>query len=245
MSGRGRLTVVGTGIRLASQVTLEALAHVEQAERLFFLAGDLATARWLRRLNPSAESLFDCYAEGRPRLESYALMTARVLAAVRDGRQVVAAFYGHPGVGVHPAHAMIREARAAGYRADMLPGISAEACLVADLGVDPLHAGWQSYEAWAFVATRPRFDARAALILWQVGLVFEDSIRFSGASDRRGLIAIARALGRAYAPSHRVILYEASPFPVSVPRIESMPLDTLARARVSTSTTLFVPPRAS
>jgi uncharacterized protein YabN with tetrapyrrole methylase and pyrophosphatase domain len=238
----GSLTVVGTGIRLAGQMTLEALEQVKHAERVFYLAGDMATARWLQQLNPTAESLFDCYAEGRPRADSYTEMVARVLQAVRAGQRVAAAFYGHPGVGVDPAHRMIKQARQEGYRAQMLPGVSAEACLVADLGVDPLLQGWQSYEAWAFVAQRPRFDPRHALVLWQVGLVYQQSISFSGALDPRGLPAVASALKATYPPSHRVVLYEASPFPVSDPRIEPRRLKDLTKASVSTATTLFVPP---
>ena len=53
----------------------------------------------------------------------------------------------------------------------MLPGISAEDCLFADLGVDPAEAGCQSYEATRFLERRPAIEPRAALILWQIGVV--------------------------------------------------------------------------
>jgi uroporphyrin-III C-methyltransferase len=238
----GSLLVVGTGIRLGGQITSEALDHIRRAERLFYLSGDLAAARWLGRLNPHASNLFDCYAEGRPRLASYAEMVERVLTAVREGHQVVAAFYGHPGVGVNPSHEMIRRARDEGYPARMLPGISSEACLIADLGIDPLKPGWQSYEAWAFLAHRPRFDPRFSLVLWQVGLIYQSSISFSGVTDARGLRDLARLLRRHYPSDHEAILYEASPFPIADPRVEGCALAELAAAKVSTSTTLYLPP---
>ena len=50
----------------------------------------------------------------------------------------------------------------------MLPGVSAEDCLVADLGVDPGEHGWQSWEATGFLLRGFRPDPTAGLVLWQV-----------------------------------------------------------------------------
>jgi hypothetical protein len=238
---QGSLTIAGTGIRLVGQVTLEALDHIRRAERLMYLAGDGATAHWLQQLNPAAESLSDCYAEGRPRERSYEEMTERILQPLREGYRVSAAFYGHPGVGVDPAYAAIRRARQEGYPARMLPGISAEACLIAELEVDPLEQGWQSHEAWAFVIRRPVFDERCPLVLWQIGLVFQESVDFSGAPNRRGLHALMKLLRLHYAASHQVVLYDASPFPVCQSRIERIALRDLPDVDVRLSTTLYMP----
>ena len=238
----GSLTIVGTGIRLGAHLTQEALAHIRRAERFFFLSGDPATARWLQRLNANAESLADCYVEGRPRAAGYAEMAARALAAVTSGQRVVVAFYGHPGVGADPTHAMLAQARALGYTARMLPGISAEACLVADLGVDPLRPGWQSYEAWTFLLTRPRIDVRMSLVLWQIGLIYERGVSVVGRQHPRGMKDLARALTARYHSRHSVVLYEASPFAIADSRIEHCAVRDLPTAPVRTSTTLYVPP---
>jgi hypothetical protein len=241
VSAQGTLTIAGTGIRLVAQVTLETLDHIKRADRLLYLAADTATARWLQQLNPAAESLSDCYAEGRPRELSYQEMTERILRPLREGYRVSAIFYGHPGVGVDPAWAAIRRARQEGYPARMLPGISAEACLIAELEVDPLEQGWQSHEAWAFVSRRPVFDERCPLVLWQIGLVFQESIDFSGAPNRRGLRALMKRLRIHYAASHQVVLYDASPFPVCQSRIERIALRDLPHVDVRLSTTLYIP----
>ncbi len=240
----GSLTILGTGIRLASQITLEALEAIKSADVVLYLAGDAATPAWLRQLNPSAESLSDCYREGRPRSSTYREIAGRILSHVRAGRRVAAAFYGHPGVGVNPAHAALRRARREGYPARMLPGISADACLVAELGVDPLVLGWQSHEASEFLSTRPKFDPRCALVLWQLGLIYQPSISFSGHTNPRGVADLARALRASYPASHGVVLYEASPFPVCDSRIEPAPLRELATRVVRLGTTLYVPPLA-
>lgn len=217
------------------------LDHLRRAERVLYLAGDAAMALWIQRLNATAESLW-FYRERRPRIETYREMVDRILGAVREPARVVVAFYGHPGVGAYPAHVAIRRARREGYPVRMLPGVSAEACLVADLAVDPLERGWQSHEAWRFIAGRPRFDARSPLILWQLGLIYQRGVDFSRRSDPKGLGDLVRTLRTSYPPTHRVVLSEASPLPMCDSRIEPMPLRDLPTATIRTSTTLYVPP---
>src|SRR5439155_7912373 len=59
---RGSLVVVGTGISLVGQMTLEALARVKRADAVYFVVTNPATEAWIKRLKPSAVSLEDCYA---------------------------------------------------------------------------------------------------------------------------------------------------------------------------------------
>ena len=132
------LIVVGTGIRTTGQLTIETIACMQRADQLFYVVADPIAEEVIRRLCPDgAESLYGLYGEGKPRPQTYQEMVDRVLASVRAGQRTVAAFYGHPGVFAYSLHESIRRARAEGYRARMLPGISAEDCLFADLGVDP------------------------------------------------------------------------------------------------------------
>ena len=98
-------------------------------------------------------------------------MTEAILEPVRAGKRVCAAFYGHPGVFVLPSHEAVSRARAEGFDASMQPGVSAEDCLVADLGVDPGVNGLQSYEAGDFLRRRPATEPTTALVLWQIGVV--------------------------------------------------------------------------
>ena len=59
----------------------------------------------------------------------------------------------------------------------MEPGISAEDCLYADLGIDPGSVGCQHYEASQFMFYRRRIDPSAYLVLWQVGIAGDRSLR--------------------------------------------------------------------
>ena len=242
---RGSLVVVGTGIKFAAHTTPEALAAIEHAERLFYLVTDPVAEEWIRRLNPTATTLEDCYAEGKPRTKTYRDMTRRIVSAVRDGFRVCAAFYGHPGVFADTPHDAIRRARREGFPARMLPGVSAEDCLFADLGVDPGVNGCQSFEATDFLAYRRKFDPSSALILWQVGVLGEPSIRKEASCRPERLRVLTDVLRRYYPPRHRVTLYEAAPYTICDPRVVRMPLATLPRATVFTMATLYVPPKPS
>jgi precorrin-3B methylase len=238
----GRLTIVGTGFVAAGHTTLEALSYMRGASKLFFLVSDPVTSRWLRSLNPTAESLADAYATGRPRERSYEEMVERMLAPVRAGEEVCGAFYGHPGVFVDPSHVAVARARAEGYEARMLPGISAEDCLFADLGLDPGEHGCQSFEATDFLVHRRRFDNRSLLVLWQIGAIGVFTFRPGSLWSRKGLRVLAETLGRHYRPQQEVVVYEASPFPVCPPKIARLPLADLPRAEVTLASTLVVPP---
>ena len=145
---RGSLVVVGSGIRIVGQLTVEAIAHIRTAERVLFVVTDSVAEVVVERLNPGrCESLDGFYAAGKPRAETYNQMAGRILECVRSGLKVCVVSYGHPGVFADPTHSAIRQARAEGYDAQMLPAVSAEDCLFADLGIDPAASGCVSLEA--------------------------------------------------------------------------------------------------
>jgi hypothetical protein len=234
----GSLVVVGTGIGFA-RITLEARAALAGAEGVLYLVPDAISEAALLDLSPQAQSLAGLYEEGVSRRVAYERMVEAILAPVRAGRRGCAAFYGHPGVFVLPSHEAIRRARAEGFAAEMLPGVSAEDCLVADLGVDPAASGWQSYEATKFLERRPAVEPGAALVLWQVGVV--GSAEHTTEPVSPGLDALVDALLALYSAEHEVVVYEASSYPGVAPHVHAVPLGRLARA-VTPASTLYVPP---
>lgn len=240
--GRGRLTVVGTGFLVAGQTTPEALACMRQADRLLFLVAEPATRLWLEGLRPHSLNLAGSFWEGRPRMESYEEVVERILQPVRDGLWVCAAFYGHPGVFVHSSHAAVRRARAEGYEAEMLPGVSAEDCLFADLGVDPALHGCQSFEASNFLLRRRKVDASAALVLWQIGALGTTTYSKRTLWNRDGLDLLVEALLETYPPEHAAVVYEATLYPTCDPLIQRVTVATIPSTKVSTYSTLYVPP---
>jgi uncharacterized protein YabN with tetrapyrrole methylase and pyrophosphatase domain len=237
---QGSLTVVGTGIDIGGHFTPQARASFEHAGEAFYLVADPVAAAWLEEINPRARSLHQFYVTGEPRVEAYEAMVDAILEPVRAGRDVCAAFYGHPGVFVYAGHKAVKRARGEGFGAWMLPGISSLDCLFADLGIDPGRTGCQVHHATEFLLRRARPDASATLILLQISVI---GVRRSvERPDWSRLPVLVEYLSGFYPGDHEVIAYEASPYPVAAPVVERMPLSNLAQADLATGMTLVVPP---
>lgn len=237
----GSLTVVGTGIQLAVHATPQIRSALEAADEVLYLVTDPLTTMWIERLNPEARSLAHLYEPGKKRSETYAAMVEEILDRVRGGREVCVAFYGHPGVFVDPGHEAVRRARLEGFPARMLPGISAEDCLFADLGIDPADAGCQSYEATALLVYGYAVEPAALLVLWQVGFLGELTTPTS--APRPPLALLVEYLERFYPKDHGVIIYEASSYVICQPLIRRFSLAELAEAEMRPMATMVVPPR--
>ena len=238
----GSLVVVGTGINGPGQTTPEAVACIGRADKLFYAVTDPTTEFWLRQLNPTATSLSRLYAVGKKRSVTYAEMTDAIVASVQSGLDVCVAFYGHPGVLVTAAHAAIERVREAGGRARMFPGISADACLFADLGVNPGEQGIQSYEATDFLLSRRRFDPTGNLLLWQIGVLGESRTRTGVIFRPRRMQVLVDRLLKQYPATHRVVLYQAPSFAADRFTMRRIALERLPRAKVPPMAMLYVPP---
>lgn len=239
---KGSLVVVGTGIRTVGHLTMEAVAWIKQADKVLYVVGDPVAELMLKELNPGgAESLTGMYAEGKQRLDTYNQMVERTLECVRAGMLTCMACYGHPGIFVYPSHESIRRARAEGYSARMLPGISSEDCLFADLGVDPGTSGCQSYEATDFLLNGRTIDPSSSVVLWQIGVVGDATFKASG-YDLSAMPLLVERLLSIYPASHPMYLYEAAVFHGCDPIIRQITAAELAYGPLSAGYTLYIPP---
>ncbi len=238
----GELIAVGTGIRVVGQLTTEAIAWMRRADRLLYILADPVAETVIRQLNPQgAESLMKLYGEGMPRLESYQAMAGRIVDCVRAGLVTCAVTYGHPGVFALPIHEAIRRVHAEGYPARILPAISAEDCLFADMEIDPARHGCQSYDATDFLLHGRTIDPTAAVVLWQIGVVGDPLYR-SGGYDLSIMPLLIERLGQFYPPGHVASVYEAAVLPGAAPSIRPTPLEQLHQAALSSASTLYIPP---
>jgi hypothetical protein len=129
--------------------------------------------------------------------------------------------------------------RAEGYEATMLPGISTEDCLVADMGVDLSQSGYQCYEASNFLVCAKLPDVAAALILWQIGVIGQVKC---GVGREDGLQILTERLLSFYPADHQVAIYEAATLPVCDTVVTRIALRNLPDCPVSPISTLFIPP---
>jgi uncharacterized protein YabN with tetrapyrrole methylase and pyrophosphatase domain len=243
---KGSLTIVGSGIQAVRHLTFESKMAIEQADKVLYLVTDPVSELWVKKMNPNSESLRSFYVEGKYRLDMYKQMTELTLKYLREGLNVCVIYYGHPGVFVNPSHNSIKQARAEGFDAIMLPGISAEDCLFADLGIDPGRLGCESFETSEFLYYGRKFDTSSHLILWQIGVIGDLSIS-PGRDTKPGLNILANYLQEYYDRDHEVCIYQASEYIICKPIIQYLPLYMLAteEARVNGFSTLYVPPKRS
>ena len=237
----GSLVCVGLGMTLGSHLGPLARSYIEQADVVFAGVSDGIVELWLQRMHKDVRSLQPYYHEGKSRMKTYRQMVEAILTEVRAGKKVCGVFYGHPGVFAWAPHKSIEIARSEGYVAHMEPGVSAEDCLYADLGIDPGTFGCQHYEASQLLFYQRRIDPTAYLVLWQAGLVGDQSLtRFStGAAYRQVLVDV---LARDYPLDHEVIIYRAPTLPIQQARIERVPLGELTQAELGMADTVVVPP---
>jgi uncharacterized protein YabN with tetrapyrrole methylase and pyrophosphatase domain len=237
---RPHLVVVGTGIQASAHVSRLAESHVATADKVLYLATDAAACAWITAHNAAAESLGRFYAAGKRRAQTYEEIVEHVLSFVRAGLHVCLVVYGHPGVFAYATHESIRRARSESYDARMLPAISAEDCLFADVGVDPADFGCQSYEATDFLVHDRVIDSTASLVLWQVGVVGTTSHVVQ--CDDSGLSVLIDVLVARYGAHHEVVLYLASAHPIVPPMVRRLAVQDLRTVDVPKMATLYVPP---
>ncbi|ALM90264.1 methyltransferase [Alteromonas stellipolaris LMG 21856] len=239
IESKGSLVVVGTGITVSGQMTLITESLLKTADIVLSVVTESALVN-LQMINSNVVCLRHLYEQGKSRALTYQKMTQRIVDEVKTGKKVVAAFYGHPGVFVNPSHEAIKQLKEEGYDAEMLPGISAEDCLVADLGLDPAHYGCQSYEATQFLLRQYTLDPHMMQIIWQIGSI-ADFTHNKHRTSHPGLTQLRNELLKYFSPEHTIIVYEASTIPIAAPRIEYLELKDLAAVIPKPITTLVIP----
>jgi hypothetical protein len=111
--------------------------------------------------------------------------------------------------------------------------------------VDPATAGCQTYEATNFLVRQRRVDPYAGLVLWQIGVIGDRSVRKPGTYSRRGIDALIQTLSEIYGADHNVTVYRAAEWPIGEPYIRSLAVADLHRAKITPLSTLYVPAKGT
>lgn len=234
------LTLVGTGIKFLSHLTTEAKAHIEQADCVLYLVNEPAMKAWIEETNRNAEALDFLYAKQGSRTESYQQITRYIVDIVKSEQHVCVALYGHPTVFAQPALHAAEETRKLGIETRILPGISAEDCLFADLGINP-GSGCLSLEATDLLIHDRLIDPTCHVILWQIGLT--GIITHTENPDPKpGLALLADQLKKTYSENHPITLYVAAQYPSFEPQTIELTLNELADSHPPRLATLYIPP---
>lgn len=235
------LTIVGSGIKFMSHLTIEAKAHIEHADIILYLVNEPAMREWLMSLQARALSLENHYQQHTFRQDTYHAITETILHSLDDEKHVCVVLEGHPTVFAQSALSAAKQAKQRGMTVTILPGISADAYLFAELHIDPGSTGCLSYEATDFLIYKRLVDAASHLILWQVSVI--GMLKNNAAHcHRAGTQILVDRLSEFYDLEHEVILFEGSQYPHIASKIERLTLANLTDATISRITTLYIPP---
>ncbi|MDO6433016.1 SAM-dependent methyltransferase [Flavitalea sp. BT771] len=236
----GSIIVAGSGITLG-QMTMETQNYIKTADVVYYVLTDIVTESWVTENARIAHSMKEYYEEGVGRIHTYIKMANTVLDAARQGHNVCALFYGHPGIFVTPSHEIVRIARAEGIPARMLAGVSAEDCLVADFGFDPGKTGCAAYEATQLLAYPKKLDTAAWLIIWQPEATGD--VAYTKNRQYAQKVQILRDyLLKFYLPDTKAAVYEANTYSIGAPKIEWKMIKDLCDFELSGISTLVIPP---
>ncbi|KAI1360941.1 hypothetical protein F5Y08DRAFT_316130, partial [Xylaria arbuscula] len=173
-------------------------------------------------------------------------MAEVMLKSVRTGLNVVGVFYGHPGGFVSPSRRALTIARSEGYKSLMLPGISAEDCLFADLLIDPSYPGLQTVEATDLMIRNRPLQTSSHVVIYQVGFMGQGDFNFKGIKNDKFHYLVQR-LEMEYGVDHPIINYKAAVSPLAQSTIQRYTIGALSTADVQgtidSTSTFYIPPK--
>ncbi|KAG9091311.1 hypothetical protein FS749_016640 [Ceratobasidium sp. UAMH 11750] len=237
---RGSLTIAGSGIASVSHMTLQTLSYLKSADKVYYIVCDAVTEAFIQ--DNSKGNYFDLsafYDKDKHRYKSYVQMSEAMLKDVRAGQDVLGIFYGHPGVFVSPSHRALTLARREGYDAKMLPGISAEDYMFADLEFDPAQYGCMTREHRGY-----DYGLSGEYISSSTSCF---GLKSPGIIQKSKFHLLVDLLERDFGPEHKAVHYIGAVLPTTTTIMDTFTIADLRREDVAkqfnTVSTLYVPPR--
>ena len=209
---RGQLVVVGAGIKAIAQLTIEVIAHIKEADIVFYNPTSSVMSAMLKKLNRNCFNLRRFYGEGKYRQITYIQMADALLREVQNGKKVVAVFHGHPNFFVSAARRAVWQAKAQGLATRILPGVSSLDNLLADLMVDPGSLGMQIVKADRFLKGRTQLSVDEHVVIIQPGAVGDPKFSFTGFKNTK-VREMLEKIGATYGDDHEIVIYRAAAIP--------------------------------
>lgn len=244
MTSSKKLVLLGTGIKSVSHLSQEALPYIKQADCVLHLLNESVMAEHIQKLNNNCQPLDEIYFQYSDRNKSYQAISEAILSKLDEHDFISVVFYGHPTVFAEPGLQAIKKAKSRGIETLILPAISAQDCLFADLEIDPGKLGYTSIEVTEFLTKKRILDPCSHLILWQIGMLanFQHP---KETINHHALNLLQAKLQQYYTENHQIIIYEAALYPGLQSRQQAISLSQLASASYTTLSTLYIAPSAT
>lgn len=134
------------------------------------------TKQWIERYSRLSESLEPIYFSENDRQNSYDKIKDKILAEFETYDFITVVLYGHPTIFADPGLQSVIAAAMNSIETIILPGISIENCLYADLKIDPGQFGCFHVEATELLLYNKIIDPTAHLCIWQPGMIGNRSV---------------------------------------------------------------------
>ncbi|HHT9952137.1 TPA: SAM-dependent methyltransferase [Legionella pneumophila] len=234
-----KLALVGSGIKSISHFTFEFNTYTTSADKVLYLVNEPITKQWIERYSKLSESLDPIYFSENDRQISYDKIRDKILTELETHNFITVVLYGHPTVFADPGLQSIIIAQKKSIETIVLPGISVENCLYADLKIDPGQFGCFHVEATELLLYDKIIDPTVHLCIWQPGMIGNRSVpKPNQKSNHLELLRIK--LKKYYPDDHISILYEASMYPGVEPIIHKFPLYDIEDQNIGTLSTLYI-----
>lgn len=233
--------LAGTGIKSLSHITREVEVSVQQADKVLYLVNEPVIEEWILKQASETESMHDLYIKNESRRDNYRAIIDKIIEEHEVCRNLCVLIYGHPTVFAYPGIEAIRQIERKGGVVKIMPGISAEDCLFADLRVNPGERGCLSIEATEFLLYDRVIDPMSHVIFWQIGQVGNTGIPTTGLNNAL-LDYFCRRITEIYGHDKEVVLYEASLYPNIPPKIRKLNISLLKQEEISTISSLYLSP---
>lgn len=236
------LYMVGYGMRMPNDFTLETLAILKQSKRVFGGPAVDLSAFGI----PEMEDLLLLYGSDKPRLQTYHDIEALLLDAAAATPPVVFATYGNPMFGTYPAHRLLQEAPKRGLRVHVSNAVSSLDGIWADCNIEPFF-GFEVWEAGSFVNLSIEPNTNANLLLPQAPFfnVVEGTDRVTKKIVKSSTITRLRDYLLGFYPPEHLVHYVTTGNGTGAGAfrsvIEAVRLEKLNHIGQSTASTLLVP----
>jgi len=239
---RRKLFLVGSGIKSISHLTIEAQAAIKQAEKVLYLVNEPVIESWIKKYSRYSFSLENIYMSFTERREAYKKISEFIVSEVEKQQFLTVVIYGHPTVFASPGLNAIKQISNVSNEVEVqvIPGISAEDCLFADLKVDPGINGCYSIEANDLLIYDKPIITCSDFIIWQTGLIGNIGLP-SALSDKTGLKLLINKLLKHYPADYEVVIYEAAMYPTVSAKIVRCNIKSLEQEKLSPISTLYIP----
>ena len=204
---RPELLIIGLGIMLPGQITVQASQALARCVRIYSIVQEDPRI-WLPYGcygKIEVVNALSSYIEGRVRTQNYDSAATSIIDALKEGGVIGYVTYGNPMAYDRVAQNLLVLAKTSGITVRIVPGVSSFDTVLCDLRIDMAPA-IQVFEASWLVACEihPRIDI--PLLLMQVSAFGSLRTHYTRRQDGSSLVELANHLGISYPPEHTIYL---------------------------------------